>query len=490
LTISTSHRGAFFRLGLALAALVVFVASAVTLWGAGRNLYLRPLDGVEGDLLFEASRIRGGLALYTDPLQGAADYGPIPARYYVLYPPLWAAFLALWPTAVAAVLGRAASGVAWWGLLAWLAITARARCRVPAVLAAAFVAGVYSLAEFGGSARPDSVALALAGVALTRAVRKGHLDSLSGALFALAAFTKPNVLGMAGGVVAACAFVAPRSLRRAAVGAGAVVLVVVAALESVSSGAWLTHLRAGTAQPLELHLFVHHILARGQFFLSFLACAALFAWRAVRPRAVQAGATMALAALAFSVAWSFVTFAKIGSAANYWMEPCVAAVIVFAHVQPPELTPRARLALAVAVPLQALWTGVSSVRATREAIDANRAHTLLLERARAVCGAGPDVLVVADEPGIEMALDGRLVAHAFPLTHQVLRGRLPSGPWLRDLARPEVGCVVTAHDRIERPLSEVDVDYDYFAPEVRSALYARFAPAAASAGWEVYAPRR
>jgi hypothetical protein len=481
LTPSSASRSA--PLGLGVTAVGVSTALVATLWGAAVNLHLRPLDGVEGDLLFEASRIRAGLALYTDPLQGAADYGAIPARYYVLYPPLWAGFLSLWPSTWAETIGRLVSCGAWWGLLAWLAVTARGVCRVPAALAAAFVGGVYSLAEFGGSARPDALALALAGVALARSVRRGEVDALSAALFTLAVWTKPNVLGMGVGAMAATAFIAPRRGLRAAAGAAGVSLVLGIVLEGVSSGAWLRHLIAGTGQPLHLRLFVHHVLARGQFFLFFLGVAAFFAWKAGR------SSVMALASLASALAWALFTFAKTGSAANYWMEPCVAAVVVFARVSPPRLSSRAWLALTFAVPLQALWTGVGSVRATFESIDANRDHSRLLDRARAVCGAGPDDLVVADEPGIEMALDGRLVAHAFPLTHAILRGQLEAAPWLRDLGRKEIACVVTAHDRIERPETEVDVDYDDFAPQVRAALSARFAPAASSSGWEVYAPR-
>ncbi len=475
-------------LGFGLAAAVASVALAVTVWGVGVNLHARPLDGVEGDLLFEASRIRAGFALYTDPSRGVADYGPIPARYYVLYPPLWAGFLSLWPSTWAATIGRLASSASWWGLLGWLAATARRPCRFAAAVAAAFVGGTYALAEFGGSARPDAIALALAGVALTRTLRRGELDVLAGALFALAVWTKPNVVGMGAGAFAACAFLAPRSCLRGAAGAGGVSLLVVAVLQSVSSGTWMTHLLAGTAQPLYLRLLVHHLEARAQFFLPFVGLA-LFVAGSRSPGPPCRAAPLALAALAVSFAWSLFTFTKIGSAANYWMEPCLAAVIVFAHVEVPRLTARAQLALAIAVPFQALWTGVGSVRATLESVDANRRHSLLLDRARTFCGAGPETLVVADEPGVEMQLDGRIVAHAFTLTHRFLRGRLDIEPWLHDLERPEIACVVTAHDRIERPPSEVDVDYDYFAPEVRAVLFARFAPRVVSAGWTVYAPR-
>jgi hypothetical protein len=275
LTRDISHRTAL--IGVGLAAVVTATALVVTVWGALQNLSLRPLDGVEGDLLFEAGRIRAGLPLYTDPLRGAADYGAIPARYYVLYPPLWAGFLSIWPSAWAASVGRETAGIAWWGVLAWLALSAPVPRRIPAALAAAFVGGVYSLAELGGAARPDAVALALAAVSLARTVRRGELDAVAGALFALAAWTKPNVIGMGAGAFAVSAFVAPRSCVRATAGAGAVSLLVVAFLEVVSSGTWVTHLLAGAAQPIHLRLLMHHLEARAQFFVLFLGLAVFFA---------------------------------------------------------------------------------------------------------------------------------------------------------------------------------------------------------------------
>ena len=467
----------------------VAVALSVTLYGVWVHLRLRPLDGVEGDLLFEASRIRSGLSLYTDPVVGAADYGPVPARYYVLYPPLWALLLSSFPSASAFVVARALSALAWWGLLGYVAATARATCRGPAVIAAGFVGGIYSLAEFGGSARPDAMALLLAGLALVRSVRKGEVDVVAGALFALAAWTKPNVIGLAPGAFLACSVVARRPAIRGAIGAGVVSVGIAATLYVVSDGAWLAHLRAATGQPLHARLLVGHLASRAQFFWTFFGFAGFCAWRRA-PRAIgDPGATIAWGALVTSTLWCTLSFAKIGSAANYWMEPCVASVVALAHVPLPDLSRRGRLVVSLGLALQVLWTGVGSVRATIEALAVNAARSALLERARSVCKAGPDALVVADEPGIEMTLDGRLVAHPFPLTHVALAGKYPLGPWLRDLRGPSVGCVVTAHDRIERPLTDVDVDYDYFAPPVREALFDRFSPVAEAAGWEVYALR-
>src|SRR5579884_3638140 len=73
-----------------IAAAVVLGASvlSVLLW-AVLTLSVRLTIPGETEVLFEASRIRAGLPLYVDPVVGAFDYGAVPARYFVVYPPLW-----------------------------------------------------------------------------------------------------------------------------------------------------------------------------------------------------------------------------------------------------------------------------------------------------------------------------------------------------------------------------------------------------------------
>ncbi len=490
----------FARLGFSLAGLVIAVTLVATLAGAVLDVSLRPLDGVEGAVLFEAARIRAHLPLYVDPVLGAHDYGPVAARYYVLYPPLWSWVLSLLPVAHAATLGRWLGIASWWGLLALLAARARRGCRAKAVLAAGFVGGVYEFAEFGGSARPDAIALLLAGLALERTLRRERLDAVAGALFALAAWTKPNVIGMAAGVFVLSFVRSPRRTLGPIGAALAVTAVVAGVLQKVSGGAWLDHLTRATGQPLSALVLRAQMKHRAQFFCGLFAFAGWLGWR-VRARArasatvpgitlepgePEQGPLLGLAALAASVLWSLSTLPKIGSAANYWMEPCVAAVALIARAPLPDLSSRALFALGFFVPFQVLWTDAASVRGTCAAIQANRDHTELVAHARDRCGAGPDELVVADEPGIEMMLDGRLVAHPFPLTHLALRGKYPLGPWLDDLARPEIACVLTAHDRIERPLTEHDLDYDYFTLPVRALLQRRFTKITESEGWTLY----
>ena len=184
----------------ALAAVAVSVAS--TLAFAIGLLNVRPLGYGEAEPLYEASRLRAGLPLYVDPLVGAFDYGPVPTRCFVVYPPLWSWVLSHLGAGHAAIFARTACSMAWFGTLAWIAFGARQEGRKAAWLAASLAAGVFVLALWGTSGRPDSVAIALAAVSLQRAARRGEPDGWTGACVALAAWTKPNVLGIAVGLTA------------------------------------------------------------------------------------------------------------------------------------------------------------------------------------------------------------------------------------------------------------------------------------------------
>jgi hypothetical protein len=73
------------------------VALALVLVWAVADVRARPPMGGEGEALFEAARMRAHLPLYTDPIEGAWEQGAPPARYYVLYPPLWSWALSLLP---------------------------------------------------------------------------------------------------------------------------------------------------------------------------------------------------------------------------------------------------------------------------------------------------------------------------------------------------------------------------------------------------------
>lgn len=467
------------RILFIVAAVIVAASLLVTLAWVVATLCVRPLDGVEGDVLFEADRVRAGYPLYVDPAQGAHEYGEPPARYLVLYPPLWSAFLAIAPSVVIA---RIVATLAWLGGLAWIVWRAPRERRRAAGALAALTASIWVLALYGASGRPDSVAVLFSVLALERSARKGDLDAIAGVLFALAAFVKPNVIGAAPGAIIV-AFVATRRLRGflAAVVTSAVIAVV---LHVASGGAFVTHLLASTGQPPDASLFFDQLVNRVPFFvlpIGFAIAAGLAARQDV-------GARIALGALLTSAGWSLVCLAKIGSATNYFLEPMACAVVVLARADLPSFA-RSGVVLPVACIVQSLWTGIASVKSVTKEIGLSYQRAAAIAKVRATCGAGEKDLVVADEPGLERMLNGRIVATPFQTTHLARRGRFDEKLWIADLQRPEVKCLYMQDDLLERPLDRVVVAHDRFGPELRRALAERFVLVARDEGYRIYRAR-
>jgi hypothetical protein len=438
--VAVSNRALILRYAAGIGRAVALAAAAASLLAtvafALGLLRVRPWIYGEAEVLFEASRIREHLALYVDPVAGAFDYGPVPTRCTVVYPPLWSWALSHVPAPATAAFARAACTLAWFGSLGWMAARARERCRPAACLAAAVVGGVFVLALFATSGRPDAVATAIASVSLTRAARRERVDALDGALLALAAWIKPNVLGIAAGLGLFAARRGARSVAALAAGALAVTVPIALTLQRVSGGTWWEHLTASLGQPLSLAVWWSQVGTRAMF----LAPVAWTTWVAAHDR--TAGARATLYAWVASLIWALVSLAKAGSASNYWMEPAVAAVAVFANASPatPTATGRARFWMAAAV--AGVWLAVASIGGVVESFEKEPRRAALLARARAECGAREGEAVVADNPGGELALNGRVIAPVFQMIFLVRSGRLPLATWLADVSRPEVACVL------------------------------------------------
>lgn len=463
-----------------IAAIVVAASLVASLAWAVITLGVRPLDGVEGDVLFEADRIRAGFALYTDPAIGAHEYGEPPARYLVLYPPLWSALLSLVPKGAAATFARVVSLVAWLGALAFVVRNAPRERRLASGAIAVLGASIWVLVLYGASGRPDALAVALSGLALERASRKGDVDVAAGVLFALAAWVKPNVIGAAPGAMVA-ALLATRRLRGIA-SAIATSAVVAGALHVASGGRWIAHLLASTGQPPDLSLLLDQLGSRLPFFVLPIGFALGCGWRARR----DPGARIATAALATSIGWSLLCLAKIGSATNYFLEPMIAAAIVLARADVPPLSARGRTVLAGACVLQALWTGIASVKSAVKETGLAFERAQAVADARAICEVPESGVVLADEPGLERMLNGRVIATPFQSTHLARRGKLSLDAWIADVRRPEVGCLVMQDDLLERPLDRVSVAHDRFGPELRRVLASRFRLATERGGYRIY----
>jgi len=448
------------RVLFTIAGIVVGVSLCATLAWALMTMGPRPLDGVEGDVLFEADRIHAGYALWIDPSLGAHEYGEPPARYLVLYPPLWSAVLSFFRSAVVA---RLISFVAWLFVLAWPVIKAAPERRNVASAVALLAMSIWVLMLYGASGRPDSIAVLFAGIALERSARKGDVDWIAGALFALAAWTKPNVIGAAPGAMIA-AFIATRRLRGIG-GALAASAVIAGILTIASHGKWVEHLLLSTGQSPSAELFVDQLVNRAPFFVLPIGLALFSGWKR---------APIAFAALATSTAWSLLCLAKIGSATNYFMEPMVCAVVVFARA---DLRVARGPLLGVLCIVQSLWTGIASVKASVREITFAFERRMLLGVVRASC-KGP---VLADEPGLELQLNGRIIQTPFQSTH---RSAFSRDQWVADVNESE--CLVMQDDLLERPLDEVSVPHDRFDPVLRRALRERFRLDVVRTGWHVY----
>ncbi len=437
----------------------------------------RPLDGVEGDVLFEAQRIRRGLPLYVDPTIGAREYGEPPARYLVLYPPLWSAFLAIAPNVV---FGRIVATIAWLGVLGFVAF--RAPKRTPVAIFAAFIAGTWVLAFYGSAARPDALAIACAGIALERAVRLGRADAISGVLFALAAWTKPNVIGAAPGALLASLIVSrPRTIVPALLGLLGTSAVIAGVLSLMTGRAWLDHLLASTAQPPSLALWTEQLRDRLPFFALPLGGAFYLGWKRKSDPSVR----IATFALATSLGWALLSLAKIGSASNYFMEPCVAALVLLGYVDVPR-----HPALAAVLCVQIAWNGTAAIKSSVSGITLSSERAEVLANLRQTCGASAKDVILADEPGLELSLNGRIVATPFQTTHRIRSGHFPAALWIADIERAEARCFVAQNDILERPLDDVIVEHDRFGPELRKALAARFEHVTTRAGFFIYRARR
>lgn len=403
----------------------------------------------EAEVIYEAARLREHQPLFIDALAGTTDVPP--SHYYVTYPPLFSVVLALVPSGAALVVGRVVSTLAWFGTLG--AIAWRSKKREP-ILAAAFIAGSWVITNFAMLGRPDSLAAALAAIALLRATRRDRLDVLTIALFVLVPWVKPTFLGLPVG-----ALVAHRDRRGMLIAAGFAVVSALAAY-FLTSGEIFAHVVRSNAQPFTLQSWLDQVPGRLPFF------APLFAWAAWLGR--QAKQRVGLGALLGATLWTLLALAKTGSSSNYWMEPCIAALVVVARSGAAEWTTN-RLVLAL---VAVLWTDVAAIRGALEHTTAYRSDAAAVEKVRAMCPTGT---IMADEAGIELVLDGRIVVPTYQFVWLVKRGQFPAEPWIHDLNA--ASCYVEHTHQLS------------LAPELAAARAARFRVATEASGITTWSRR-
>lgn len=458
--------------------LVAWRAAGVLAWCTGfwvlvamvANVHYRPLDGVEGEMLFEASRIRSGLALYTDPLQGALDYGTYPSRFWVLYLPFFPSLLALAPLKTAVYWARLANLLAYLGLICLIVRQYGVR-RMSSVLAmASALIGGYWITLYATSGRPDGVAVTIAGFALLRCVRQGRVDPLVAALFAIAALIKPNVVGLgAGALLMDMGVQRIHAWRNVATVVGVILL---AAIGTVVWGGHLgwEHLKLSTLQPFSVALWKQRIAWTLPFHAPFVCAGGLCAWRAYRTRRAAADGLL-LAAIGASTLFCCVSLGKTGSAANYWIEPCLGAFMALC-IHAESLRAWAQEQPAVPV-LGMMWllyqAGYALPHAWSDLRNNPRVYSEL-QKIRAALPAGQ--VVLAREPGLELMINSRVLSTPFQFTHAVRAGHFPLHTWVSDIERQEVAGILVW----ERDLVVQARDDSVFPPAVVQTMLRNFCP--------------
>ena len=477
------------HVGLGLFVVVSCAALLVTLTWALGTIRSRPLDGVEGEIVFEAMRLREKHALYIDPVVGDLSLGDPATRYYVLYPPLFSWLVSLLPVSTVAgatLCVRVIALAAWTAAVVVLARRGhgekRTRTRMLLVVGgAAFVLGTYVLSLFGASGRPDALALLLAAFGLSRAVGKGRVDAVAGALFALAVFVKPNVLGLATGAMTAT-FLRHRARSWAGLAsfAGTAALLCVV-LYVASDGQFLTHLTASTAQDTSAALWLSQMGSRLPFFLVPIALGLALGVRHFK----DDHTFIAFAALGASFCWALLSLSKIGSASNYWMEPCLGALCILSRA--PSLSLGRGTAFAsVLLGVQAPYDGVASIKSSLEGLAQAPAQRATLNEIRASCNDRPGATTLADEPGTELEIDGRVVDTPFQFAHT--RNDALARAWERSSDSPNVRCVVVQGDLLERT-GEDSALHDRFSVPVKNTLRQHFQLEKTQAGFYIYRAR-
>lgn len=469
------------RAGVALGGALFVLALASFVWRA----LSRDFTGTEPLLLYEASRVQRGLALFVDPARGALDDGPIVVRHVQLYTPVWTWLLARLPLASMGIVGRLASIAAWFGAVAALIATAPRDRRPLAALVGLSYGGLFLLGRAACSVAADSTAAVVAAIALVVAMRAGRLTLLAAALATAAAVLKPQVVGIGAGLVIAD-LAARRREALPAVGALlAMGVAAVATLQLATHGQWLVHLRLTAQSAMSPHRWLGYLVDYALVLgLPHAAVAALSA----RGSRAEGRAPFGAIALGVATAWAAFAMGKHGSATNYWLEPTLAMIVVLARgPRLPSLAPPARrLALAApALPLVFAALGAYDLHQQRAlpAMIATRAAWV-----REVCPLGPGRTLIASDPSLELAATGKVAFPAWSLAFAVRERKLPVAALAEPLESPATTCFVNDR-RLEAPyvLADPASEAPIWDVELRDTILARYTFTASRHGVYVYA---
>jgi hypothetical protein len=401
-----------------------------------------PQNPVAAEIGYEALRVARGLPLYVDPWRGAWEDGAPPARYYVLYTPIfpWLVGKLSPPTLDGVrVVGRLLAAFGWLVVhIAPVAYAPRDRRRVTAV-AAMLAASIYFISRHAVSMSPDTFATAFVILGVARAVKNDRIDPLAAVLTLAGPFIKPSCLGaISGAAVVHLALRRPGWVKSTASAVGAALLLAMGC-HLASDGAWLSNIKNSTGQPLTLTRWFYELGSRilllglPHAIVAFVAFRRKVSWFAVGP-------------LVGSTLWASVMMAKHGSGAHYWLEPTGLALIAVSQLRaaarPIELW--GALVFGVLVAITGWPQYLSEPAQYREYFE-------LARRIDAHCVRKPGEFVMAGDLRLELTLNGRISVPAWQSAFLARTGRFPLDAWRGDMVRPEVRWLALSMDPHDPP---------------------------------------
>jgi hypothetical protein len=424
--------------------LIAVISALATLVFVAHAFVKSPQNPVAAEIGYEALRVARHLPLYVDPWRGAWEDGAPPARYYVLYTPIfpWLVGKLSSPTLDGVkVVGRVFAVVGWLAVYVPPVVFASKERRRLTATAAMLGAGIYFISRHAASMSPDTFATGFVCLGVLRAVKKDGLDPLAAVLLIAGPFIKPSCLGgIAGAALVHLALRKPGWIRGSIAAAIAVVVLAIGC-HLASDGAWLANISRSTGQPLTMTRWVQEF---GSRVLVLGLPHGVVAWLAWRRKVTW----LVVGPLIGSILWATFMMAKHGSGPHYWFEPTGLAIIAIAQFPPQgEVRPLEAWAAAAFAVLVAItsWPQLLEEPGRYRSYEASK--RLIDEH----CKRSPGEFVASGDLRLELELNGRISVPAWQSAFLARNGRFPAQAWREDLARPEVRWIALSMDPRQPP---------------------------------------
>jgi hypothetical protein len=435
---------------------IALLSAIATLIFVGHAFFFSPQNPVAAEIGYEALRVARRLPLYVDPWKGAWEDGAPPARFYVLYTPIF-------PVIVGKLSGPTMDSVRFVGrtiaVISWAIIHILPVVFVPApapdkerrrivAIAAMLSGGIYFISRHAASMSPDTLATMLVCLGVLRAVKKDRVDAIAAILIVAAPFIKPSCLGgIAGAGLIHLAQRRPGWIRSSIVAAITAAFFLIAS-HIASDGAWLSNISRSTGQPLTLTRWFQEFGSRSMVLGIPHLVLAWIAWR-------RKTTWLIVGPLLGSIAWTTFIMAKHGSGSHYWLEPtglgliCIGVMPAAPKTEPSWIAQRL---IPLGSALFALLVVILSWPQYLKEPGRYKHIESITQQVDAHCVRKPGEFVVSGDLMMELALNhGRISVPAWQSGFLARSGKFPADAWREDLARPEVRWVVVGFDPRKPP---------------------------------------